>query len=488
MLSTARVGGVVLVALSVVAAAAPRALAQSDDTVREARAHFERGLEFFNESRYDAALAEFTRAYELAPAPPVLYNVARVHEALGNAVQAADAYEQYMSESARMPASRRAEVERALERQRARIAHLTVSTNVEGATVSIDGVDVATAPLAEPLRLSAGEHTIGARAAGYDSTRRAVRLAGGDRRTLDLTLAPLVDQRGTLRIVSSVPDVEVRLGDRVLGRTPLASTVPVAPGTHRVVGRRAGYREEEVSVRVEAGSETEVRLDMRTDEGAPADATGQLRIHLPDSPAVVRIDGEPVLLASGGVTLPVGRHDVDLEVAEREPFETTVDVPAGTGVDLRPPLLWTPAARAERVAAAGSTRTWGQVLTIAGGVVLLGAGGVFVWNEPRIADTDGQISEVQQEFDMMRCGMTDSDRCDELRDLGNQLNVDRDAQDTVRLVGGIVGAAGAVIAVVGVVLWLSAPSDADIDEAAHASGLDLRLRAGLGALTLEGTF
>lgn len=485
MRSTARVGGVAAVILFGLVVAAPPARAQSDAAVREARAHFERGLEFFNEGRHDAALAEFTRAYELAPAPPVLYNIARVQEALGHAVEAADAYDQYLRESADMPASRRAEVQRALERQRARVAHLTVRTNVEGATVSIDGVDVATTPLAEPLRLSAGDHTVGVRAAGYDSTRRAIRLAGGDRQTMALELTALVDQRGTLRIVSSAPDVEVRLGERVLGRTPLASTVPVAPGRHTVVGRRPGYREERVTVDVEAGAETEVRLEMRTDEGAPADARGQLRIHLPDSPAVVRIDGEPVLLTAGAITLPVGRHLVELEVAEREPFQTTVDVPAGEGVDLTPELLWTPAARAERAASASSTRTWGQVVTLAGIGVLAGGVGLFVWNENRIASTDREIVDVQEQFDRDCPG---SPNCADLEAEGKRLNDERDSQDTMRLLTWIIGGAGIVTAGAGLVLWLGAPSDEDIDEAAHASGPSLRLRAGLGTLSLEGTF
>src|SRR5690606_37529266 len=141
--------------------------------------------------------AEFQRAYRIAPAHQVLYNLGRVHEALGHAVEATDTYEQYLREAGdRIPEARRHEVEQALARQRARIGRLMVRTNVDGATISVDGVDVATTPLDEPLRVSAGEHTVGARAAGYDSLRRAVRLAGGVTETVEMELHPLVDQRG----------------------------------------------------------------------------------------------------------------------------------------------------------------------------------------------------------------------------------------------------------------------------------------------------
>ncbi len=478
----------VSVVVAVCAAGAP-ARAQDEDAAREAGEHFNRGTEFFNEGRYDAALAEFQRAYRIAPAHQVLYNLGRVHEALGHAVEAADTYEQYLREAGDgISEARRREVAQALERQRARIGRLLVRTNVDGATISVDGVDVATTPLDAPLRLSAGEHTVGARAAGYDSLRRAVQLAGGVTETLDMELHPLIDQRGTLRIVATVPDVEVRLDDRLLGRTPLSSTVPVDAGRHVVVGRRAGYVEARVPVDVEHGAETEVRLDMRLDEDAPANAMGQIRIHLPDAPVVVRIDGEQVLLDGGGITLPAGPHRIEIEVAEREPWEGEVHLPPESGEDLTPPLLWTPDARAERVAVASSTRTWGQVVTLTGGLVLLGGGGSFLWNESEISATDEEVVRFNQQFSENNCDMTSSAICDDLEREYGELQADQDRQNTIRLVSGIVAAAGAAITLVGVVLWTSTPTEDDIDAAARAARDGLRLRAGLGSLSLEGRF
>ncbi|MCZ7680629.1 MAG: hypothetical protein M5U28_18420 [Sandaracinaceae bacterium] len=67
----------------------------------EARTRFERGLELFEEQRYDAALAELSRAYELAPNWRVLFNIARSHAFLGRAVEAVAWYERFLSEGAR---------------------------------------------------------------------------------------------------------------------------------------------------------------------------------------------------------------------------------------------------------------------------------------------------------------------------------------------------------------------------------------------------
>lgn len=41
----------------------------------EARAHFDRGVTFYDETDYPAALVEFKRAYALAPAWQVLFNI-----------------------------------------------------------------------------------------------------------------------------------------------------------------------------------------------------------------------------------------------------------------------------------------------------------------------------------------------------------------------------------------------------------------------------
>ena len=465
--------------------------AQSDDAVAEARVHFERGLELFNEGRHDAALAEFTRAHQIAPAPAVLYNIARVHEALGHAVEAADTYATYLDQAGEgMGGRRRREVEAALERQRARIAHLSVSTNVDGATISLDGVDVATTPLREPIRLAAGEHTLEVRGAGHESARRAVQLAGGDRRTVAITLNPVVSAQGTLRIVAQVPDVEVRLDDRVLGTTPLNATIPTSAGTHTVVGTRAGYREQRLTVEVAGGAEHVVELTMEPDDEAPGSAMGELRIHLPEAPSIVRVNGEPVIPREGMLvlSLPSGRHRIEVEVAEREPHTGDIEVPAGDVLDLTPSLQWTPEARAQRVSAASTTRTWAQVLTFSGAAVLLAGVGVVGWNEGRIGDTDARIEEINDQLLANGCEGGGPPICDELLDEGELLIAEQEDEERARYISWSVLGAGAVLTAIGAVLWATTPSGASIDESAHAGARSLRLRVGPGGLRLDGTF
>src|SRR5262245_63109836 len=71
----------------------------------EARDRFDRGLALFDRGEHRAALAEFTRAYELVPNAVVLYNIGLVHAKLGRPVQAVDALDKVIAEPGALPQS-----------------------------------------------------------------------------------------------------------------------------------------------------------------------------------------------------------------------------------------------------------------------------------------------------------------------------------------------------------------------------------------------
>ncbi len=76
----------------------------------KARAAYDEGRRAFKATRYEAALAHFERAYLLDNAPPLLFNMARSCEEMGNAKKAAYYYDLYLD---RLPdAADRPEVER----------------------------------------------------------------------------------------------------------------------------------------------------------------------------------------------------------------------------------------------------------------------------------------------------------------------------------------------------------------------------------------
>ena len=343
----------------------------------EARTRFDRGVELFGEERYDAALAEFQRANELAPSPTVAYNLGRVHGAMGHAVESVAAYEKYLHDGgAQISASRRAEVERELARQRSRIAFIDVHANISGATIALDGVDVATTPLHEPLHVSAGSHTVGVRAPGYDSTTRAVQLAGGVTETVDVSLVQVVARHGTIRVDCPLHDVEVRLDGEIIGRTPLDHTLAVEPGEHLVSGTRPGYTRVRRQVDVEDGAETVAVFEMNFVSEHNADDWGKLALHLPSGAATLHVDGQP-LPVEDEIDLPVGPHTLDIEITDRVARRESVTIHRAQTAQLSPTFEWTAEARAHH---AGSSQAWrvvgwsafaaGAIVAIVGGVEL----------------------------------------------------------------------------------------------------------------------
>src|SRR5688572_7180331 len=115
------------------AAAAPPETPVSDPkVVEEARQRFQKGVQLFKEWSFEAALAEFRKAYQLAPSYRVLYNIAQVHYELKNYVDALKAFRQYLNEGAGDVApDRRAQVEAEIRKLEGRVGYIEVIANVD---------------------------------------------------------------------------------------------------------------------------------------------------------------------------------------------------------------------------------------------------------------------------------------------------------------------------------------------------------------------
>jgi hypothetical protein len=167
----------------------PRAPKKPDQTPQQKDAdhHFKSGVALFKEAKYAEALAEFERAYEIAPHPLVLYNIAGCHRQLSHYAEAVSYYHRFLDEGKGVVAAARLTTARTeLDAILALVARVTVTIAppIDGATLVLDG-----APLdhpAMPLILSPGEHRLIARAAGRRDAERSVRVASGDELSIEL--------------------------------------------------------------------------------------------------------------------------------------------------------------------------------------------------------------------------------------------------------------------------------------------------------------
>jgi tetratricopeptide (TPR) repeat protein len=183
-------------ALALASPRAPRAqtAAPGDAAVEEARVRFQRGVQLFREGSFEAALAEFQKANQIAPSYRLLYNIAQVQFELHDYVAALRSFRRYLAEGgAEVPADRRTKVTTEIRELEGRVATVEIVTSVEGASVLVDDVVVGTSPLDDPLLVNAGLRRLSAAKPGYVPAAQNLTIAGGERATVKLALLAVAE-------------------------------------------------------------------------------------------------------------------------------------------------------------------------------------------------------------------------------------------------------------------------------------------------------
>jgi hypothetical protein len=161
--------------------------AGADTDTQEADRHFRSGVALFKGAKYTDALAEFERAYAIAPHPLVLYNIASCHRELSHFVEAATYYLRFLADGkASVPAARLAAVQAELDAILPMVARVTVKIAPPADTAVLVADGTALDHPTSPLILSPGEHQLIARVSGRRDGERTVTVAAGDRITVEL--------------------------------------------------------------------------------------------------------------------------------------------------------------------------------------------------------------------------------------------------------------------------------------------------------------
>lgn len=160
------------------------------DDRAEASRHFQLGVRLYNEGKYDEALIEFQRAYDLSPHPSVLYNIAATHRELSHYGESIQFFERFLDQGrGRLAPALLARAEAELADVRARIGAVIVDVAPAGVTVTVDGRVLGTTPMTAPVILGPGRHTFVLRAPWGQTETRVVTIAAGDRATVALAMS-----------------------------------------------------------------------------------------------------------------------------------------------------------------------------------------------------------------------------------------------------------------------------------------------------------
>jgi hypothetical protein len=219
------------------------------------------GDEAMDALRYDDAIAAYTKAYELSGMPAAVYNRGRVHQARGEYVLAMDDLERFAREATPELRARVPELDALRSELAAKIAVVTIVSNVQNARVIVRGVEVGTTPLNGALRLDGGRARIEVTAAGQQPYTQEVELPGGKESTITATLQPISD-RGILVVRASTATGVVKVDGRTVGDAPVEVEVPA--GTHMLTMHRDGYEDASTSAVIGVGERKEVSLRLES--------------------------------------------------------------------------------------------------------------------------------------------------------------------------------------------------------------------------------
>jgi hypothetical protein len=121
------------------------------------------------------------------------------------------------------------------------LGSLRVITNVPGAIISLDGVDIGVSPAAKG-GLTPGEHAVLARSIGYENVAQTVTVIAGRERVVSLRFTIASTDVARILVRASVPAATVTIDGEEYGNPPI-TIEPAEYGTHSVVVRAPGYRE-----------------------------------------------------------------------------------------------------------------------------------------------------------------------------------------------------------------------------------------------------
>jgi len=246
---------------------ASAALAESNG-VEQAREHFLRGVDFYKDQSYDAALAEFSRAYELSPNYRVLYNLAQVQLDRHDYAAGLKLYQSYLDGGGtEIPESRRQQVTEEIAQLQKRVGRLRVRCDVPGAEVSIAGTIVAKTPMGAAVLVNPGVVQLSVTKPGYVTDSRTLSVVGAEEQSVEVTLAREPSAGSSAPIKSAPPAPVATPVDRSAMWLSLGVTGAFAIGTG-IVGLRTR----------KANSDLDERLNaFPSDRAAIDDARSQLK-------------------------------------------------------------------------------------------------------------------------------------------------------------------------------------------------------------------
>ena len=283
--------------------------APTEEEVREAEAHFDRGAGLFDQKAFAPALAEFLLSRKLFPTRVATANAAECLIQLQRYDEALDMFEALLREF-EVPAGselgRRGWAQEKIAYLRTLVGTIEIVGAETGAAIVVSSISKGEYPLVRPIRVPAGSHIVRVFKEGFEPYETRVEVTGGRTVSVDAKLRKLADS-GKLRVAErSGKKLEVVVDGVVMGSTPWEGSLGV--GDHMVILRSEGKLGTQPTAAPVKSQETTTLTLVAED----LDAT--LRVDPTPPGASVSVDGVTV---GNGVWLGrmrVGKHALEVRM------------------------------------------------------------------------------------------------------------------------------------------------------------------------------
>ena len=201
-----------------------------------------------------------------------------------------------------------------------------VVTAENPAEISVSGLAL---PLGDRYLLRPGTYQVSASAEGYHPMTRRVEVDQADSQRVAMVLQPLP---GLVTLESTPPGARVTVDGEVLGATPLVD-IALAAGEHQLRVEAERYLPVGQTLQV-TGRNTAQSLALSLDP-----AWAEVTVDSDPQGATILVDGEPRGDTPGVVEILQGEHQLILQHPGYADWQQTLEVEAGTAMDVGRPAL-----------------------------------------------------------------------------------------------------------------------------------------------------
>jgi len=268
--------------------------AEPESPPADARALFERGIEYSDQERWGEAVEYFRRSWALLERPSTAYNLAVALLRLGQPTGALDALEDFLR-VADGDDSRRPRARELLETALAAIAHVTMTVEPATAVVRVDGSLVGGEGPVRELRLDPGQHNVRVEAEHHEPEAITIAVVDGERVQRSVTLAHLPEPTGpaTLRVTSAVAGASILVDGVEVGQGTYVDELEA--GEHVVEVRASGHQPFRRTLLLSAGERHDLHASLLED------GSGGLL----EDPVFWLVVGGAALLVGGAIAIGV---------------------------------------------------------------------------------------------------------------------------------------------------------------------------------------